>query len=102
MTIDLTNIKVGDKVRLGGEFEVGGAEIDAVRIVATSGGTLWVYADMIAEHIPAPKQFAIGQRVLSRNGTEMEVRGKDGDTCFLRAPSGRYYIIPAIDLTPID
>lgn len=94
MTIDLTKIKVGDKVRLGGEFEVGRAEIDAVRIVAASGGTLWVYADMIAEHIPAPKQFAIGQKVkFTRNGNDFEVRGQDGDTLLVRSPSDVYAAI---------
>lgn len=86
MTIDLTKIKAGDKVRLGGEFEVDRAEIDAVRIVATSGGNIWMYADMIAEHIPAPKQFAVGQKVVTSSASlhVLIVLHQDGNDVMVR------------------
>ena len=83
MTIDISKIKPGDKVTLV-PLEV--AECDASNdpIRVWLGGGVWVTADQIAAHHPAPREIGVGDRVKASDGTVGTVRAVDGREAWVR------------------
>lgn len=101
--VDVSKIQVGDKITLGGEFEVIAVHTNPARPtvgVIIDGSERLIGMDIITAHHPKPKPLAVGDRVrklvldLGDDGNQRiyEITAIDSDGWVLmkdRGPSSR-------------
>ena len=85
MTIDISKIKPGDTVTLGGRFKVKGCGGISVCISVPDACDLLVPTAMIASHEPAKREFKVGDKVRFKLGVHTyNVRAIDGEWLMLQ------------------
>lgn len=60
--VDVSKIQPGDKITLGGEFEVQDVDAESGNVRITDHGW-WVTSSWITAHHPKPKPLGVGDRV---------------------------------------
>jgi len=111
--IDFSKVKVGDKVRLAAEGVV--TMVDnhyATRPLRVRTGRewgspgVWVYADQVVAHLPAPRPFVKGDRVKTKSSNNSNVHtflAEVEDTAVCRTDSGYVITIgPMSNLEHVD
>jgi hypothetical protein len=95
--VDVSKIKAGDTVKL--EAIVVYVDHDdpqlPLRVRWNDGESEWIKGRRVAEHVPAPRKFEIGDTVLSKNTSFWEARtatvmGADGYLVWVRWPDGSH------------
>lgn len=90
--VDISKIKPGDKIRLHAleVFATNGVTQYCLPVNAPSyAETIEVYERAVSEHIPAPREFKVGETVAVDKGANFEWRGVikcvDGAELFVRS-----------------
>lgn len=75
--IDISKIKPGDEVELGGRFKVTHKNRKTMGI--ETDGSSWVTA-----HYPAKREFKVGDMVMNGEGDKGVIRAIDGDQLWVK------------------
>ena len=99
--IDISKIRPGDEVTVRAKATHTAQKPDMVHVAFENGGYLWVIAEMIDMHIPAPREIKVGDLVRHEDFMRpLIVRAVDDGKAWLRdGNAGSYVTRAAEDLT---